>query len=323
VTVRFLALDELRPEHELGVVQLRQIAFGEAYGTDVLRQWKALGFPLASYTALYAVDGAQVLAGVEVHRPWFTTPEGTSRVGGLAYVSTRPMASRQGHAGRLIQEVLERQRAEGDPWVILWTSRSNGAHGLYEQLGFSDVGDLPRAFRLVPKGTAPPEGFVVRRARPEDLAALDELRNAMARGRTGFVRREPGHLARFTKTHLLSIEDIVVLEEAGRPAAYGLLQKNFEGFGMGAWESVAPEERLRGPLLQALESEAAGRWLTAAVSPFSWWHPAMRERGYAIARDSFGVLMACPLGEPVPVRQRATRLGTDREAFISQTTDHF
>lgn len=321
MSVQIRTLDELQPEHELGVTALRYLAFRELYGTDVLRTWKRLGFPMAGYTALYAVDGSQVLATVEVHRPWFTTPEGTSRATGLAYVSTRPHATRRGLATRLVSEVIERQRAEGDLWALLWCGRHHVSHAVYERVGFSDVWESPRGFRRVAAGAKLPEGYQERTAREEDLPVLEELRDQMARGRTGFARRDPGHLTRFWKSDQLPLEELVVLEEHGRPVGYATLSKNLDGF-QGS-ENVVAEERHRDPLLRALEARAGGKWLVLGASPYSWWGPVLHERGYSILRDSFGALMAYPLQEAVPVRKRAAQLGSDREGFISLSTDNF
>ena len=146
-TVQILTLEELRPEHEAGVAGLRYIAHSDLYGTEVLRRWRDWGFPLADYLALYAVEGDDVLATVEVHRPRFVLPRGVETVAGLAYVATRPRSARQGLAQRLISEVFEREKSAGLRWVLLWTGKHNVAHGLYEKLGFSDVW-APRRSRI-------------------------------------------------------------------------------------------------------------------------------------------------------------------------------
>ena len=320
-TVQILTLEELRPEHEAGVAGLRYIAHSDLYGTEVLRRWRDWGFPLADYLALYAVEGDDVLATVEVHRPRFVLPRGVETVAGLAYVATRPRSARQGLAQRLISEVFEREKSAGLRWVLLWTGKHNVAHGLYEKLGFSDVWATRRALRRVPGAVSLPSGYSAREALEADLPILDALQGTMAQGRPGFSARPRGHLSRCCRADLAGLRDLMVLEYAGRPVGYGLLRKAWEGFT--GWESVVEAATHREALLRALEGRAADRWLVLGTTPTDLWEDACRKEGFQILPDSYGVLMARPVVDLLSPAERPRVLGTDRPGFICQAFDFF
>lgn len=321
MNVRILTLDELGPEHDLGVLVLRNLAHGDLAGIAHASRWRKEFQRLAPYGGLYAVEGDNVLSMVEVHRLHYTAPSGEFPVGGLAYVSTDPKARRQGLAHRLIQEILVRERADGMDWVLLWTGRSMVAHALYCKLGFEDVLSPPRAIRFVPSEAATTEGVRLRVMSDSEAERLGALRERMARGRVGFVRRAPDHIARMERIGLLDRSCVLVLERSGAPVGYVILHKNMDGYV--TWEMVAPESADRRALLDAIEATAAGHPVQYGFMPVELWREELERRGYRIITDNYGTLMARSLRHELSAAEMQSALGTTSQRFISQELDGF
>ena len=89
------------------------------------------------------------------------------------------------------------------------------------------------------------------------------------------------------------------------------------------WESVVEDATHREALLGALEGRAADRWLVLGTTPTDLWEDDCRKEGFQILPDSYGVLMARPLVDPISPAERPRALGTDRSGFICQAFDFF
>jgi GNAT superfamily N-acetyltransferase len=316
------SLDELGPEHELGVAILRDRAFGEPNGTGRLRRKIELGYPYAPYRGLYVVEGAAVHAMIEMRRLRFTSRKGEETMGGLAYVSTRPGVARMGLARGLIAEALTREKSEGIDHVLLWTGRSMVAHALYEKLGFVDVLSPPLAYHQVPGDTLSPPGYVLRTPEPVELPVLEALHSQMAQGGFGFTSRYPGAIAGWIGAGKGALSDVHVLERAGTIVGYSLT-RDMGGGGLRSWESISPHEGDRLALLQALEGLSRGRLISISPMPTAAWGEMLSRRGYVLSKDSWGTLMALTIGAPSPPFEMRQALGTDDPHFLCQLLDDF
>jgi GNAT superfamily N-acetyltransferase len=324
MTLRLLTLAELGPEHEAGIAMLRWKAFNDLIGAEWLRRRVALGFPYADYGGLYAADGNDVLAMVEVNRPKFALRAGVETIGGFAYVCTRPSVSRMGLMKKLLKEALSREEAAGIRWMFHCTGRGLVAHALYERLGFMDVGAVTEAY-----GFCRPEsrqtltaGYSVRQPEKKDLESLDLLHDEFAKGRFGFSSRPKGHLSRWVESGGIALSSILMMARDGVPVAYAVTKPQGER-SIGGFEMVAPGPEDRVPLLQALESRADGNWLVVGCSPSNVWEPLLAERGYRVTRDTWGVCMAMPLGRELSAGEMRHELGADDPGFIFHLLDSF
>lgn len=323
MAIRVLTLDELSEAHDLSVAALRSTAFSDLYGKDRLLKWREAGVPMTPYTALYAVDGAEVQSMLEVHRFSLQTTAGVATAAGLAYVCTREKSTRRGLATLLIHEVMDRERKAGTEWLLLGTGRHLVAHALYQKLGFKDLWSSGRAIRKIPAGMEVPKRYRMRPMGDADALHLERLREEMGRGCYGFVHRQPPHVKRCVGIGRVESSQVLVITPTGGqlPVAYGILRRSDQGFI--CWEAVASLPEHRSPLVQALESRAAGRWLLIGTSPEIVWREVLEARGYHFIPDSYGTWMALNLKREMPVSEmrEVLRAGTPR--FVMQDLDSF
>ncbi|GEM_PF-3462227 len=87
---------------------------------------------------LYAVQGDKALGVVGLLYPEIRKEENFIKVGGIRNVCTRPSASKQGIAKKLMKRAHQNLRKKVD-YSFLMTSASNVAYNLYRNLGYEDV----------------------------------------------------------------------------------------------------------------------------------------------------------------------------------------
>jgi GNAT superfamily N-acetyltransferase len=147
-----------------------------------------------------------------------------ARIGGVA---TAPELRGRGLAGRLVEELLARARAEAAEAAVLWGMESN----LYARLGFAGRGRQARIpIRALLEPTRAPgmlrleEGFV-----PEVLPLMMEVRS-----RSGGIRlaaEDAGWIARHRNTRWAR-----VIDGEGRVVAYGAYGRGMDlGYQLHDW----------------------------------------------------------------------------------------
>jgi len=254
-------------------------------------------FPASDYYGVYAVEHGEILSRIETLWLTLTTERGPETVVGISDVLTRPDAIGQGYAGSLLEEVHRREIALGRRWSLLWTHRSWGAHHLYERLGYRDIYSPPVALRWIPApARSVPDGYRWTTARPGDLARLEEILARGTRDRLGLVPRFPGSFRTRVRFGWRRTRDHRILWHGSVPIGYGHFSGSTRRH-LGANEVVVVSPRHARPMLLAMESIAARRWLTISYTSFARdIEPVLRERGYAIHPKMHLTLMAKALG---------------------------
>lgn len=254
------------------------------------------GTAFVDYHALFATEGNDVLAMVQVIRIPFTSRRGQETVSGLDYVVTRPDAVRRGLASQLIRAVHRREVAAGVHWCFLWTRRSWGAHHGYEKLGYRDVYSPKLAQRHFPGGPRlrMPTGYRWRTVRRSDERLLESLLRRSSQGRLGFVPRIPGSFHWRLHLRWLSLRSVRILSHRGRPVGYAVVQPRTRSVWASDIVVTSPRERV--PMLRALQTLAPGRWLVLARSTYvTDCRALLEQQGYDVYPVSHSVLMARPL----------------------------
>jgi GNAT superfamily N-acetyltransferase len=261
-----------------------------------LRRLRRVGYPVSDYQALLAVEDAQILGKVETIVLPYVAPTGSEVAAGISGVVTRPDALRRGIARALLEEAHTRERTAGRHWAFLWTHRSWAAHHLYEELGYRDVYSPPAALRTIPRTPAPslPAGYRWESIRSSDHENLERLLRDASRGRLGFIPRYAGSFRVGFQFGWRRPSEFRVLSEGSKPVGYAHTPTG--RYGRAAYEVVVTDPRHAPAMLDALEYEAAGGWLTLARTTFITDHDELlRKRGYAVYRQSHPTLMAKPL----------------------------
>jgi GNAT superfamily N-acetyltransferase len=314
--MRILTFRELPTGWEASHVLLVHQAFGTSWDPRVLTSEKFCRSypPFADYVGLCAWDEGRILAAVLVRRIPFRTRHGDRFVAGLGHVATSPDHRRRGLARALIAEVQRREEAQGTPFSLLYTGRSIVAHSLYQELGYSDILDFPRATRLLPRnapGLVPPWGW--RLARATDLPRIEELHAHAVRCQYGFTRADCHWRSR--------PREYCVLEENRRLRGYARLER--QGSVYVCFEAVASSLTARRILLRALERQVAAKWLVLGGSALRDFLPILAGTPYEVSQSSHDVLMARSLVGTMSPEALSHELGTDDPRFAIGSQDFF
>lgn len=288
---------ELSPQERQSLPALYVLDGGDTWDDEFLREIHRGPTAFVPYHAVYAVEGGEVLATVQVIRfPFAVRPAGrVLPASGLDYVVTRPDHLRKGLATRLIREVHRREIAAGRRWIFLWTRRSWGAHRAYEKLGYRDVYTPPYALRRVPSAPAPPapSGYRLRKAKVRDAGLLESILDGCSRGRLGFVPRYRGSFRTRFRLRWCLPQDVRVLLHRGRPVGYVHATRSLRA--LHVHEAVVPPAHAQA-MLTALERSARGRWLVIGRTNFVVdQRELLRARGYRSYPGTHATLMARPL----------------------------
>jgi GNAT superfamily N-acetyltransferase len=259
----------------------------------LIRKARDLGHPFAEYVGLVAGENGQVLSQIVVERLRLRTDTGLEAFSGITGVITRPDAMGRGLSTRLFEEVHRREAAHGLRLALLWTHRSWRAHRLYERLGYRDIYSPPTALRRIDRAPRPRlrTGYTIRRAKRSDAPLLESLLTASTRGRWGFTRRYPGSFRVRFALGWRAPRDHYIVNYRARPVGY--FYATGGRYHLSAFEGAAIASGHLPALLDALEREAAGRWLTFGLTTFvNDVAPLLRERGYLTSPGSHTTLMA-------------------------------
>ncbi|MCI4351361.1 MAG: GNAT family N-acetyltransferase [Thermoplasmata archaeon] len=292
MTVQVLAYAEIPPRLISQLVALGWSDGDPPFDPPVIRKSLALGFPYAEYVGVFAVEHDQVLSQVFVERHTLTTRNGHEKIAGITGVVTRPDAQGRGLSSRLFEEVHRRERKRGLRRALLWTRRSWGAHRLYEKLGYRDLYTPPTALRRLRGRTVPrrPAGYTVTVARRRDARLLETLLRDSTRERIGLVPRAPGSFRFRFAFGWRNPKDHRILRRHGRPVGY--FHATSSSVHVGVNEAALRSADDLPVLLDCMERQAAGRWLTIGSTTLVQDATALlRERGYTFQSGSHGTLM--------------------------------
>ena len=322
-SMQLRALDELTPSMEVDRTLLHMAAFGGTFPSRSIELWRRRSKMLVEYVGLFAVERGHVVGQTFVLRIPYTFRDGPEVVSGLAGVTTRPDRARGGIARALLAEVHRREKEAGIRFITLWTNRSWGAHGLYEQLGYRDLYSSPWAVhagtRPRRKGRSIP---LVGRAHRGDLAEIEGLHAELARGRLGFCQRPPA----FLRTAALAGElhpdkELLVARAGGKLVGYAHLEQN--PYRTVCGELVAASRAAKGALVSEVGRVANG-------TPFAFQHTPVTDDprrfagpGYSTSTRGWWGLMGCDLGRTWSSRDAIRQFATDDRRFLCLAGDRF
>lgn len=314
--MRIRTFHELTKGWEASDVLLIHHAFGSSWDPrDLSSERFRRAYPaFADYVGLFACDRGRIAAGLMIRRLPFRTRHGVQIVAGVGHVATQPDQARRGLARSLLVEAHRREREHGTSFALLYTRRSIVAHSLYEEMGYRDLTEFPRATRLIPARTpALVRPWRWRPAKARDRSAIEQLHARSVDGRYGFTRTG-GHWRWEPRDHF-------VLEEGRRLRGYAKLERQ-EGV-YGCFEATAGPAKARRKLLKGLEHQASGHWLVLSENALREAAPVMGRTPYAVSESSHFVLMGASLRARMGAKELAHELGTDDPDFAIGDQDFF
>jgi len=317
--VRILDYNDISPQMVDGIQLLDLTAGWGLMDLRRLKEARRLGYPAADYFGVYAVENGKVESMIRVLRLPFATKGGTRQIAAIQGVVTRRDRSRLGLARRLMQEVFKREREAGSSFALLWTSRSNVAHGLYNSLGYADVYTPELAVRWCGKQDARASPYRLRKARAADWALIERLHREATKGRVGFTPRPEGIVRSLHKMGFLEMGPFRLVLQGDKPVGYGFLHRD------PGWSVLDEMALLPGmnfaEVLSLFEAEARGTWLTIRNTVVRDSLRVMGERSYSVTELAYYGLLAAPLEDPRTDVSKA--LGTASPAFTCQRLDYF
>ena len=226
---------------------------------------------------------------------------------GLGAVFTPPDARGQGHASALIEQLLDRARADGALFAALFSEIDPA---FYARLGFTPVPLDEVTVRVKRRDGAP--AMLVRAGDERDCPALAAMHETRSAGVRCALRRAPSMiqyalakkrlLAGLSPAGLRQVE-FVVAEEGATAAAYAVLHENANGWTLEEAGDRDPSGARLGAILQALVAREP-----SAPTPLirAWWPPSFPvppQLELTDRSDATDVLMVRPLaGVPLPER---------------------
>jgi GNAT superfamily N-acetyltransferase len=319
--MRLLTYDELTSPMEADRTLIHLASFGGTFPRRSIDLWRRRTRSLADYVGVFAEEWGRLLGQTFVLRIPYTFPSGTELVSGIAAVGTRPDRGRMGIARSILLEVLRREREAGIRFSTLWTNRSWGAHGLYEELGFRDVYSSPWAVH-VPTRSAPRGSRLARPAGPKDLADIERLHARRAAGRLGFLREPNGYLSVARAAgDVQPAKELVTVRRAGRLVGYAHLESN--PYRTICGELVATSRAARRTLVDEVQRRARTTPYAFQHTPVSDDLQLFRDQGYAIIPRGWYVLMASRFGRDWNSREAVAQFATNDRRFLCMSGDRY
>lgn len=232
---------------------------------------------------LYAVEDGKALGTLGMLFPRARTKERVEVVGGIRNVCTRPSASQEGIAKKLLAEAHSRMEERGVRFSFLMTSSSLLAHGLYRKLGYRDIHSYPAAFKQEKEGDT---NIVLREEADEDHIRSTYMKSM--RDLLGLVEREEGFMDMAEARGWPDDSHIRTAYEDGKKIGYIMYHENKRQVEVSELAVEREEDILK--LLNALEAETHRRSIVIFfVNPA--YYTLLREAGYNIYDDRWGRIM--------------------------------
>jgi GNAT superfamily N-acetyltransferase len=288
---------------------------------DQIKKAREAGLPTPDYDAVYALEGSEVLARVEVFRVDVETINGLETMTGISGVLTRRDKSRQGLSRQLFLDVHRREKEMGMRHSILWTQRHNKAHNLYESLGYRDIyGPVVALAKPKEKHEVKDTTIKIRDATTQDVHTIDSLNAKITKGRLGFSHR----FKDFWNLWINIIgsdkaSDFKLFTKQGddEPIGYAWFQQN-AGWVRSNEVVVEPQYS---EVVGLLEQEAKGNWLALGGTFVLDNRNLLTTRGYAFSDYSYSTLMGASLDDSDEDMVRL--LGSNDPKFVCHNGDHF
>lgn len=204
---------------------------------------------------------------------------------GIHHVATRAEFCRQGIAARLFEHAHRVYRERGRRFSFLYTSRSLVAWALYRKLGYVDLPQPPRAELLLPKRKPARRK---NRTTIAELKRVEAMFQAAAKGRTGFAARLPGWPRSRIRLWKLKLADFFVDRDG-----YAFTETDKDG--LWVTEFIAADRAAYERILDRIVAQGK-RVLVDVTVHDPVLKSLYRERGFRFRAQSYGSLMALPLG---------------------------
>jgi ribosomal protein S18 acetylase RimI-like enzyme len=208
-----------------------------------------------------------------------------AHVGGVYGVATMPSHVRKGISAALMNTAHQHFRDKGYRFSFLGTSHTIIAHSFYKKLGYTDLLEIPSAYKVLRAKTARPS--VKEGTAKLDFDRIMKIYNAYVEGRTGLVVRNQAYLNMLKKSERLTDKQCIVDEEG-----YVLFRK--ERGNVWVRELLALNAEEIGRLISLVEEEAKDLIYDRAVFD-STLLQAYKSHGYMIQERSHSVIMVKPL----------------------------
>jgi len=295
--MKILAYDELESKDELLPLMdhafrwpFNQKAFENLIRLDPRMKDSAVGF--------CAVEKGKLLGHVGVMDLRTRRLDGElESAGGVYGVATMPGHLRKGICTALMNRAHEYFREKGYRFSFLGTGHYLVAHSLYEKLGYSDLFDVPSAYKTMHSKRTRPS--VKEKTGKIDLGNVLKIYNESMKGRTGFVVRDEEFLVMLKKYERLADKQFIVGAEG-----YTIVQdiKYTWVNGISIRELVASNAEEANRLLGLVERRARSLVCDRAVLDSDLLR-VYEARGYIILKKGQGVIMAKPLTTGASLKQ--------------------
>ena len=220
---------------------------------------------------------------------------------GIGAVFTPPGQRGRGHASALIQQLIDKARADGEAIAMLFSEIGTA---FYERLGFTPVPLDEVRLRVTLKGGSP--AMLVRAGHESDLPALCALHDVRCAGSRFTLRRDVSHIQfMLARKRLLAglgpvgkrTVEFHVAEEGASAVAYALLSVDANGWTLVEAGDRDPAGARLGAMLQVL----LAREPSVPPPPIrAWWPRAFQvppQLAIVERRDAVDVLMMRALSE--------------------------
>jgi predicted N-acetyltransferase YhbS len=257
-------------------------------------------------------DRGEILSSVKLYRPELRLRERTSRVTVIGALFTPTAVRRRGHAAALVRHVLDRARAGGDRWVLLF---SDIGTEYYAALGFREL-PAEEDWGMLPAHPVAPTDGSLRPMTGGDARFVQQAHHDFCEGRPIAMLRDPDHW-QFLDLRSTAFFERLNDRRLRQRRRVALMRGRFAGYlvaveGRGEWnvrEVGAPggDPRAMAEVLCLGAEQARGAGLRTF---YGWLPPGVREHlpGWGIRTRARrrAVPMVCPLVSPDDLRDLVT-----------------
>ncbi|MFP3872646.1 MAG: GNAT family N-acetyltransferase [Candidatus Natronoplasma sp.] len=230
---------------------------------------------------LYGVEDGRLLGIVGLLYPRVETKDGVRKVGGIRSVCTRPSASREGVAERLMEYAHEILR-EKVRYSFLMTSASSIAHELYKKLGYEDIYTLPGAFKKRGKVESN-----VRFRREKDPRYVRSVYKDSVKDLKGLVVREKDFWSMAESRGWPNNEEVKIAYKDGEKIGYAMFSSSRGSLSV---REIGAQEGYLDEILEGLESLTDKEYLVLShVNPA--YREDIEEKGYHWSDEQWSRVM--------------------------------
>ncbi len=309
--------DEVDP---FDVHKLTMASFGWAVRPRELRQIIRRDPRVLPGGPIYAVAGGKPVAQVAPLRMQVRLTTGVEAVGAIAGVCSLPEVWGKGYARRLIEHVHDEYRGLGIGITTLMTSRNIRGYGIYEKMGYVDLGPFHRAARRLSALRRKPPSLRLWKATPRDLPQIQTLFEAHTRGLLGWVIRDPRTLEARIARERKALEEYRMVGRARATIGYARASPWDSDM---ADEVIARKESDFRDAVRALEASHRKEFATVLVAACQRDQERYLRLGYEVYCTVPSTTMAMPLDSSRRAQDLPQLFGIPQGRFVQYGTEWF